>query len=528
MAEHGLSRRQLFTTAATATLGGLSGCLGYLPVDKGTPNEDSGSTIHVKPDGSPFNSGSPDDPLGSIDRATDFADPGDTVYVHPGEYTELVDLNTGGNSDNPFILTGPPEAVLRPPEGKDQATLDINESYTHLTGLTITGLHNSDEPEDPASYHPGKHISIDGDADAPDEFLEGLVVSPHRIGGAGQALINSVQFKDSTIGGFKVIGPAGTQWIFGDSEGHNGEIVYLGTAPDNRVERGFEEYDRTRNIRVHHIDNSEGHLHSELVDCKAGVENVTIEHCIDGGGAKSNDSYYTRSISMDGKDCTIRWNIFKDIHGDGVRIGPQNYLNDIRWVKSEPQSEYDHQLGTGHAVYDNVFVGCVHDAINFLRESEVPGRDTNPTAADQQVICGNLADGYSDVSMQSDCPTSVPTSNGVGHLAGESPWKTAPPTKTEIFNQWGQDLHLKVTVQRETVPAGTTFEISVIVTNTGEVTEEVIIGLRTGEHLLDETRVNVSPNQDQQVTFSENLPPIGELEITRNGQKIGSVYVRDE
>lgn len=160
--------------------------------------------------------------------------------------------------------------MLRPPEGKDQPALDINESYTYLTGLTITGLHDPAATEDPDSYHPGKLIPIDGDADDPDEYLEGLVVSPYQLGGTGQSLINSVQFKDSEIGGFKIIDPAGTDWIFGDSEGHNGEIVYLGTAPNNRLDRGFEQYDRTRNIRVHHIDNSEGHLHSELVDCKAG------------------------------------------------------------------------------------------------------------------------------------------------------------------------------------------------------------------------------------------------------------------
>jgi len=270
MADQGVSRRQTLAMAAMATVGGLTSCLGYLPVDKGVSDDDGATTIHVKPEGSPLNSGAPDDALTSIDRATDFADPGDTVYVHPGEYTELVDLTTGGSPGEPFTLTGPPDAMLRPPEGKDQPALDINESYTYLTGLTITGLHDPAATEDPDSYHPGKLIPIDGDADDPDEYLEGLVVSPYQLGGAGQSLINSVQFKDSEIGGFKIIDPAGTDWIFGDSEGHNGEIVYLGTAPNNRLDRGFEQYDRTRNIRVHHIDNSEGHLHSELVDCKAG------------------------------------------------------------------------------------------------------------------------------------------------------------------------------------------------------------------------------------------------------------------
>ena len=166
MADQGVSRRQTLPMAAMAA-GGLTGCLGYLPVDKGVSDDDGATTIHVKPEGSPLNSGAPDDALTSTDRATDFADPGDTVYVHPGEYTELVDLTTGGSPGEPFTLTGPPDAVLRPPEGKDQLALDIKESYTYLTGLTITGLHDPAATEDPDSYHPGKLILIDRDQTTP-------------------------------------------------------------------------------------------------------------------------------------------------------------------------------------------------------------------------------------------------------------------------------------------------------------------------------------------------------------------------
>lgn len=264
-----------------------------------------------------------------------------------------------------------------------------------------------------------------------------------------------------------------------------------------------------------------------MVDCKAGVEDITIEYCMDGGGAKSNDSHYARSISMDGTACTVRWNIFKYIYGDGIRIGPQSYLNDINWVDSEPQTAYDRQIGTGHALYGNVFVGCVHEAINFLRESKRPGREMNQTAADQQVTCGNLADGYSDVSSPSDCPESVPTTDGVGHLAGESPWEDAPPAKTDVFNREGQYLHLEVAVQRETALTDTTFEVPVGVTNTGETTEEVAIALQGGGYVLDEQTVTVAPGQDQQAIVSGNLPTNGELAVTRNGQKVGSVYVHE-
>lgn len=523
-----LNRRRVLAACGTALVGGVAGCVQHLPVDKGVPNNQGEATIHVRPEGDFFNSGAEDDPLGSIGRAINVADPGDTVYVHSGEYVELVEANVRGDKENPVTLTGPEDAVLKPPEGAQSAALQINESHIHLTGLTITGLHNPDKPEDPASYHQGKLIGINADADGTDKYLEGLVVSPHRIGNAGQSLINSVQFKDSVIGGFKVIGPAGANWIFDDEEGHNGEIVYLGTAVGNRKERGYDSYDRTRNIRVHHIDNSEGHLHSELVDCKAGTENITIEYCTDGGGAKSNDSYYTRAISMDGTGCTIRWNVFRDIHGSGVRIGPQNYLNDINFVDSEPQTEYDHRLGTNHAIYENVFTGYTQEAVNFLRESQRPGRDTNPTQSDQRVICGNLYDGYSDGTPTNECTGSVPTSNGVGHLGGESPWGGPAPTKTTIFERHAQDLDLDVTVQKETVPTNTTFELPITITNNGEEAHEVTVRLRIHDYLVNEATVTVPAGEDQEITFTEHLPQVNDLEITRNGQKIASVRVADD
>ena len=523
MTDQQVSRRQLLTSATMAGTGALAGCLGYLPVDKGIPNDDGTSTIHVKPDGSPVNSGSEDDPLGSIDRATDFAEPGDTVHVHPGEYRERVNLTTGGTPENPFTLTGPPEAILRPPEGKEQPALDITKSYTNLTGLTITGLHNSDAPEESDSYHPGKLIEIDGDLDAPDEFLEGLVVSPHRLGGAGQSLINSVQFKDSEIGGFKVIGPAGTKWIFEDDEGHNGEIVYLGTAANNRLDRGYETYDRTRNIRVHHIDNSAGYPHSELVDCKAGVENITIEYCTDGGGVQSNDSYYSRAISMDAHNCTIRWNIITEPDGDCVRIGPQSYMSNVNWVDSEPQTEFERKLGTGHSIYGNVFTGYTHEALNFLRESKRPGRDTNPRPEDQRVICNNLYDGYSDADLSTTCPSDVPSESGIGHLGGDSPWNSTAPTMREAFDQHALATELDTTVETQNSAAESEFDVSITTTNTGDTIKEVTFELRVTSYLLESSTIEITPGETRVIRFSHSLESPVEVAVTRNGQKIGSV-----
>ena len=50
MADQGVSRRQTLAMAATAA-GGLTGCLGYLPVNKGVSGNDGATTIHLKPGG---------------------------------------------------------------------------------------------------------------------------------------------------------------------------------------------------------------------------------------------------------------------------------------------------------------------------------------------------------------------------------------------------------------------------------------------------------------------------------------------
>lgn len=522
------SRRQLIGGASAALMGTLTGCAQYVPVEKGVPSEEiSGKMIHVKPEGGPFNSGAEADPLGSIDRAINFADPGDTVYVHPGTYVETVKIHEGGSAENPIILTGPPEAILKPPEGSQEACLQIDGSYIHLTGLTIDGLHNPDEPRNPDSYHPDKLIKINSEADDPDAYLEGLVVSPHRIGNASQSLINSVQFKDSTIGGFKVIGPAGARWLFDDTEGHNGEIVYLGTSIDNRVGRGYDEYDRTRNIRVHHIDNSEGHPHAELVDCKEGTSNITIEYCTDAGGIQSDDSPFSSAIPLRGYDCTVRWNIIQNAEGSGIEIGPWGTLSNPEYL-GEAETEFDRRLGTGHTIYGNVFTGNALDAIDFFRESQVPGRETNPGPEAQRLICGNFVDAYSDGNPEKACDSEHPSTDGVGHLGGESPWDGPAPTAAEIFSQDAQDPHLQVAVETTTASVNDTMEIPVSVTNNGEDSAEVVLELRVGDYVFDTRRLTVPSSETRETTFSGGTPnQPSELSLLRNGQKVAAIEVRE-
>lgn len=518
-----LSRRNALALVGAAGLGLLSGCGSSGNASSGTRN-----VLHVATNGSDDNSGAEDAPLASIQAAAERAKPGQTITVHPGEYREFIELRTDGTPDKPITLTGPPDAVLKPPKDIDYGTIGVGASHIHITGLTISGLYDPDEPERAESYTPGHLVTLNTWAEDSDDYLEGLVVSPHQIGNAGGALINSVMIKDCTIGGFEVIGPAGAAWLFDDKEeGHYGEFVYLGTAIDNRVDRGYEEYDRTRNIRVHHIDNSAGYPHAEFVDCKEGTSNITIEYCTDAGGIQTEDSPFSSAINLEGFDCTVRWNIIQNAAGSGIEIGPWGTLSNPDYM-GEAETELDRRLGTGNAIYRNVFTGNALDAIDFHRESQVPGRETNPGPEDQHLMCGNFVDAYTDGNPEQECNSDHPSTDGVGHLGGESPWEGTAPTAAEILAQDAQDQHLDVAVETTTATVNETMEIPVSVTNNGENTAEVKLELRVGNYVFDTRRLTVPAGETRETTFSSGAGSRpSELSLLRNGQKVAAIEVRE-
>jgi hypothetical protein len=550
-----LSRRRVLSMTAAAGIGGVAGCVTSSPGGEQSSRDDastpeptetagtptSGRTpnsrpgvLHVSVAGADTNPGTETEPLASIQAAIDRAGPGDTVYVHPGEYRENVRIRDGGEPGAPLTLTGPADAVLKPKRENEWEALGVGASHVRVTGLTFSGLYDPDEPENAQSYAKTHLVYLNTNA-TETGYLEGLVVSPHRIGYAGGALINSKRIKDSAIGGFEVIGPAGAGWLFSERDGHYGEVVYLGTAADKLVERGnFEDYDHTRNVRVHHIDNSAGHPHSELVDCKTGTRNITVEYCTDAGGVQSDDSYWSQAIALGGRDCTVRWNVVRDAMGSGVGIGPVGFKSKFEndsgngAYLTEPRTEKERRMGKGHAVYGNVFTGNSADAIDFVRESYRPGRDSNPLPEDQRALCGNLFDGYSDGAPDSACPSGLPAGDGVGHLGGESPWSGTAATKGGAFSRHAARPDLDVSVRARDVPAETTIEATVTVTNTGEGSESVTVRLRDRGYLLaDETAaVPAGGTRDVRCT-SGGLEAPAEVSVTLNGQKIERVRVVD-
>lgn len=407
-----VTRRHVLATVGAGAIGGLAGC-GTTALDQSVLGTDKDGDLVVAPDGSDFQAGTADAPLASIEAALERAEPGATVKVRPGEYHESVWTQRDGKPDAPITITGPPEAVVRPTPGSHEA-IHIGHHHIHVRGLTITGLISperelevSDAYSDNCAYISAEERAFEGR-----QYLRGVVFEPARIGHSGKAIVQTTRLRDSVIGNFEVIGPAGVYYDprIADTEIHHvGEIVYLGSSEPDRGQfrYGYPDLDRTRNVRVHHIDNSAGYRNAEFVDIKLGCENVTVEYCTSRNSGHSSEDAPWPAINLGGRDCTIRWNDFGD--------GPLG-MSVAAWV---PSGDID---GTDWA-RDNAIYG--NRLANFERPFRFITTDvlTAPGPDAQRVFCGNDLSGAGEVEVPEaaePCSADVPTTDTIGHRGGAS------------------------------------------------------------------------------------------------------------
>lgn len=357
-----------------------------------TSSETTGDTgvYYVAPSGSDTADGTDADPLDTIQEGLERAGPGDTVRVRPGRYLENLQTVRSGEPDAPITLTGPPDAVVS--GGGDTRGFRIYHSHVHVTGLTFDGLYDPDNPDSFISYR-DKLIY----AQPPDEeYLTGLKIAPHGIGNTNGEAIRVKMTEDAEIGPFEVIGPTGVKDLQHGGDGVNGEVVYIGTSPSQVATNPGGNVDTSSGIHVHHVDNSAGHGHSELVNTKEGTHDITIEHCTSTGSMYPEGG----AVNVQGARTTVRWCELTDNGGSGVRLG---------W--STPHEDAP-DAGTENAVYHNRLVNNARDAI------KLPKDDAGASA--QRTLCGNVYDGDTgDGSTPSEaCPADLPASDTWGATGG--------------------------------------------------------------------------------------------------------------
>lgn len=249
--------RRRFLQVATLGAGGLAGCAGGAdttrtpgPSPTGTTTAPRGDpdTIHVNPAGHPSNQGTVDAPLATIQGALEEAMPGETVQVRPGRYHEVVRTVRPGRPDDPITVTGPPEAVyVGGDETPKPEPFEIMHSHVRVTGLTFDGLQDPDDPDDIDSYAKA-NLSVDpigrveGDETPP--IVSDVVLKPHAVGNTLGNCMHVFMADGVEVGECRVHGPAGVAHFVFDEPGHDGEFVYIGTAPHGWEDRWNGHVDR--------------------------------------------------------------------------------------------------------------------------------------------------------------------------------------------------------------------------------------------------------------------------------------------
>lgn len=538
-----MDRRQ-FLALATAGIGGIAGCTGdgsdptpgdptsptrseptTSPVQSETSDDDSEereSTLHVAPGGSDGGPGTEDAPLGSIRQALKRAHPGDTIHLAPGEYREELRTVRSGESGNPITITGPPDAVWRGREGAS-VLLSIVHSHIHVTGITMNGLIDEGRAYEDRHAYVNTLVSISpvathrSDDLEPVDYLEGVVLEPSRMGHCSSNMIFVTRLRDASIGGYRVVGPAGMDYhpeVENAVKSHVGERVYLGTGPDDMQGDHYpwDGLDRTRDVRIHHVDNSAGYHHSEMVDIKIGCENVTVEYCTDRGAGGQTDGVTAGAISPKSRDCTVRWNDIGECPV-GIEFDPYAPVDDVD----------AHDWATDNAIYGNHIHDYTREALLFRRPEEGLA-----TPEDQRIICGNRIDGpYADeyAYATGECRADVPSGDGIGHA------HRAMPTQQGDADGGTPDLSIDASITRETVTVGDPIEVVVTVSNAGGAKGrmELVLGAEELDFSLASEQVEVPPGERKRVVLTTGpAPSPGTRTLTLNGDVIGSVVVEPE
>lgn len=472
-----VSRRQMLSAVGAAGI--LAGCPGVsdeqtdaspsssaAPTDTSTTATDSSVTdtsggteemIYVAPDGSDDNDGSQNGPVETVTEGLQRAQPGETVRLRPGEYNEAIFTVRDGQPDDPITIEGPEDAVIRPPP-ETYSAVTVRHHHVHLRGMTINGLIDPSQKYEDWRAWAGNCVQVNpvSRADEGVEYVRGAVVEPAKAGNTRNALIQTARIRDAVIGSFELIGPTGMKQdprVANHQIGHVGEIVYVGNPADKHEAPGYpyDTPERTRNVRIHHIDNSTGYSHNEFVEVKPGCRNVTVEYCTDRNAGHNTEGLVEPAILISGNDCTVRWN---DIGNCPSPIGFNSWKMDgTEWAKN-------------NAVYGNHIHGFAAGALNF-RSRE--GVQIEP--ADQRILCGNQIN-RGDPNIE----PWVPESNGFDG---------------QVVDRRGQQ---KVSIRVGAGPDGHAFDPPVVIVDPGTTISWEWVEDSGAHYVVSRVRVTTDPD----------------------------------
>jgi len=286
-------------------------------------------------------------PLKTINHALQQAQAGDTVFLLPGIYEQDIETVRNGNALHSIRITGTHEAVVHG-AGKSHV-IDIHHSHIELSNFTVDGKNG---PGDKLEHYRDKLIYIKG--------RKNLGVNNVRLFGMklqnayGECIRIKYMATNNEVAYSNIQNCGLRDYVFNRGK-HNGEAIYIGTAPEQIIEgvNPTKETDQSNENWVHH--NYISPQGSECVDIKEGSQRNIIEYNICTGQSDKN----VGGISVRGNDNIIRYNTVFSNKGAGVRLGGDTEID-----------------GINNAVYGNYLHDNAGGGLKIIR-------------APQKKICGN-------------------------------------------------------------------------------------------------------------------------------------------
>lgn len=298
------------------------------PLAVGAPGTPPGQEFHVSTAGNAQAAdGSEGRPFPTVQAALDLARPGDIVRMAPGEYAGPISTVRSGMRGRPIQITSNGAVISGSGEGR---LLTISHDHIEVRGLE---LRDAD-----------KLVWIEGAA--------GVKIVGNTLATAdGECLRVKANAHGNEIAGNSISGCGGTEFDL-DNDRKNGEGIYIGTAPEQRV-AGEPDTSSANLIRGNRISTP-----GECVDIKEDAFlNVVVGNTCSGG--QDDDS---GAISARGVLTVIANNVVESNSGAGIRLGGDDELDGVGSVV------------VGNRIADNRGVG-----IKIMRQP--------------QAICDNSLDG---------------------------------------------------------------------------------------------------------------------------------------
>lgn len=293
-------------------------------------------------------------PKDSIQAAVNEAQPGDTVILGNGEYSQDFRSVRDGTPDKRITITGSRNAVVH--GKKESRMIQINHSYITLDGFTASGLAPSSNGSNPEDFV-DKCVYILGTS--PPKFLrepsgleyesslDGVVVSNMHIKECGGECLRLRSFiTNAKIVDNKIEGCGRHDYKF-ESTSKNGEAIYAGTSStqwqDGKNSRAGPDLSKYILIRGNEIE-PQG---NECVDVKEGTTDVLVEYNV------CSDQRDPDSGCMGSRTDHIifRHNHISDCEGAGIRVGGHTIDGRVYGVNNE--------------IYGNVFKNTTHSSIKI-------------------------------------------------------------------------------------------------------------------------------------------------------------------